>query len=213
MIRIGVTGGIGMGKSSASEFLAHRGVPIIDSDILAREMVKPGSQALLEIHATFGPGMLTPQGELDRTTLAAKIFGDEEARKKLESILHPRIRSAWSEQIRMLAEEGRATTAAVVIPLLFETGAQASFDKIICVASSAGTQKKRLLQRGLSEVQIQARNAAQWPVSKKMDLSDFVLWNDGSLDVLGQQIDLVFASLPHRQGETPTGVGRNSVEP
>lgn len=131
----GLTGGIGMGKSTAAKLLAERGLPVLDTDTIAREIVAPGQPALAEITARFGPAILTPDGHLDRARLADLVFADSAARQQLEAILHPRIRAVWIQQTEIWRSEGRPT-AIVVIPLLFETAAETSLDATVCIACS-----------------------------------------------------------------------------
>ena len=183
----GLTGGIGMGKSTAAEILQQRGVALTDSDLIAREVVAPGEPAVHEIQRAFGPGMLDSDGHLRRDELARRVFADEAARKQLEAILHPRIRAVWQAQLTQWRAEGRPLAVAA-IPLLFETGAEQHFDATICVACSAATQRQRLLARGWTPEQIDQRNRAQWPIEKKMSLADYVVWTEGSLDVLAEQL-------------------------
>ncbi len=183
----GLTGGIGMGKSAAGRLLAQRGIPVIDTDDLARELVEPGQPALLEIEKTFGAAMLDSSGRLRRGELAQIVFKDPAARKTLESILHPRIRSAWQDWVQDLRAKG-CPHALVVIPLLFETSAADLFDAVICVACSAVTQRRRLQERGWSEQQIRRRLSAQWPVERKLELSNYVVWSEGGLDALNAQL-------------------------
>jgi dephospho-CoA kinase len=188
----GLTGGIGMGKSTAAKMLQARGIPVLDTDIVARELVEPGQPALEEITATFGPEMLAADGCLRRDEMARKVFGDPAALKKLEAILHPRVREVWLKQIETWRAENHAR-AVVVIPLLFETEAQEHFDATICVACGESSQQKRLLARGWNEKQIQQRCAAQWPVSKKMEASNYVVWTEGELEVSGEQLDRIMS--------------------
>ena len=176
-----------MGKSAAAGFLHGRGIPVVDTDELARQLVQPGQSALAEIQSAFGPGIIGADGRLRREELARHVFADEVARKKLETILHPRIRDRWLAQIAAWRTAGSAA-AVVVIPLLFETGAESNFDQIICVACSAATQRERLLARGWMAEQISQRIAAQWPVEKKMALAHHVVWTEGDLDVLAAQL-------------------------
>jgi len=190
----GLTGGVGMGKSTAAGFLRTRGAQMVDTDELARQLVQPGQPALAEIQAEFGKKVIAPDGRLRRDELAEIIFADAAARKKLETILHPRIRERWLAQVEIWRQENRAR-AAVVIPLLFETRAESHFDKIICVACSAAAQRERLLARGWTPEQIQQRLAAQWPVEQKISRADFVVWTDGALDVPAQQLERIFATL------------------
>jgi dephospho-CoA kinase len=191
---LGLTGGIGMGKSIAARFLHERGAPIVDSDELARQLVEPGQPALNEIQAAFGKNMVARDGQLRRNELACVVFADGAARKRLETILHPRIRERWLAQIETWRRENRAL-AVVVIPLLFETQAESDFDKIICVACSAATQRQRLLSRGWTAEQIQQRLAAQWPIEQKIARANFVVWTEGALSVSAQQVERIVAAL------------------
>ena len=183
----GLTGGIGAGKSAAAEILRSRGIMVLDTDTIARQLVEPGQPALLEIVARFGEGVRTADGYLNRAALAKLVFGDETARKDLEAILHPRIRACWQAEVQKWRMEGRQT-AVVVIPLLFETGAETAFDAVICLACSAATQRERLQQRGWSEAEINQRIASQMPMEKKMHLASYMVWNEGSLEALADQL-------------------------
>ncbi|HEY1171855.1 MAG TPA: dephospho-CoA kinase [Verrucomicrobiae bacterium] len=185
----GLTGGIGAGKSAAAEILRNRGVMVTDTDHLARQLVEPGQPALVEIVARFGNGVL--QGEhLDRRALARIAFGDEAARKDLEGILHPRIRQAWETETQQWRQQG-CPVGVVVIPLLFETNAQTSFDAVICLGCSEQTQRQRLYQRGWSDVDINQRISSQLPLEKKMNRANYVIWNEGDLDTLAEQLDRI----------------------
>jgi dephospho-CoA kinase len=190
----GLTGGVGMGKSAATEFLRARRVSVVDTDDLARQLVQPGQPALAEIQAEFGNSIVGPDGRLRREALAQIVFADAGARQKLEAILHPRIRERWQAQLEAWRQENRPL-AVVVIPLLFETRAEPAFDKIICIACSAATQRERLLARGWSPDQNRQRLAAQWPIEQKIARSDFVVWTDGALDVHARQLDRILAAL------------------
>ncbi|MDB6125510.1 MAG: dephospho-CoA kinase [Pedosphaera sp.] len=183
----GLTGGIGMGKSTSDKLLRERGVPVVDTDIIARQIVEPGEPALEEIRKTFGSIVIDGNGLLRRDELAKIVFSNPVARKTLEEILHPRIRAIWEQQVDAWRKEGRSL-AVVVIPLLFETDAHAQFDAVVCVACSVASQRQRLLERGWSLDQIQKRIQSQWPVEKKMELSNFVVWTEGSLDVHAMQL-------------------------
>ena len=186
----GLTGGIGMGKSTAGLLLRDRGLPTVDTDVLARQIVEPGQPALREIQQAFGGEIVGPDGRLRRKELARIVFSDPAARQKLEGITHPRIRELWMKQISIWRAE-RHPVAMVVIPLLFETGAQTEMDATICAACSANTQRRRLADRGWTAEQIQQRLAAQWPVEKKSGAADFVVWTEGGLEVLGQQLERI----------------------
>ena len=185
---LGLTGGVGMGKSTAARLLKKAGLPVVDSDDLAREAVQPGTEGLAEIADGFGEGFLKADGSLDRDKMASTVFQDEGARKRLETIIHPRVRAAWENRIEQWREQKRPV-GVVVIPLLFEVGLQDSFDAVLCVASTASTQRSRLRGRNWSDAQIAARIAAQMDIAQKMDLADHVLWNEGTPDQLGEQLN------------------------
>jgi len=185
---IGITGGVGMGKSTAQTLLVARSIPIIDTDELARLLVEPGQPALAEIVAQFGKQFLDQDGRLRREALATLVFKDTQARGRLESILHPRIRASWTKQVEQWRQDGVAL-GTVVIPLLFETGAAPGFDRTVCVACSPQTQVRRLRERGWTDAQIQQRIAAQWPIERKLEASDCVVWTEGTLEVHAQQWD------------------------
>ena len=191
---LGLTGGIGMGKSTAADLFRARGVPVVDTDELARQLVEPGQPALAEVLAAFGPHLAGPDGQLRRDQLARLVFADPAARKRLESILHPPIRARWRAQVETWRAEGRPL-AVVVIPLLFETGAEAELDITVCVACSAATKRRRLLARGWSPEQIEQRLQAQWPIEKKIASADYVIWTEADLDLHAAQIDRILRSL------------------
>jgi len=200
----GLTGGVGMGKSTAARFLREHGAQIVDTDELARELVQPGQPALAEIQNVFGQKVISPGGQLRRAELAKIVFADAAARKKLEAILHPPIRKQWLAQIEAWlaapkrSDGGRGENhplAVVVIPLLFETRAESHFDKILCAACSAAAQRERLLARGWMPEQIRQRTTAQMPVEQKIARADFVIWTDGALDAHAQQIERILAAL------------------
>jgi len=186
----GLTSGIGMGKSAAAQILIQRGLPVADTDLLARSIVEPGQPALEEIQRTFGSSVISPDGRLLRGALARIVFSDPAAREKLETITHPRIRDLWKAQVESWRAR-RTPGGCVVIPLLFETNAETEFDATICVACSAATQQKRLLERGWTAEQIAQRIAAQLPIEKKIAKATFVVWNEGSLEILAAQLDSI----------------------
>jgi dephospho-CoA kinase len=187
---IGITGGIGMGKSTAARWLEARGLPVVDTDELARRVVEPGQPALTEVRAAFGPDYLDGAGALRRAELARLVFADNAARRTLEAILHPRIRALWTaEAARWRARE--TPVACVVIPLLFETDATPEFDVTVCIACSSATQHERLRARGWSSDEIQQRSAAQWPAARKCALANYVVWSEGVLENTGEQLSRI----------------------
>ena len=183
----GLTGGIGMGKSACAQLLQGRGAVVVDSDELARQVVQPGQPALAQVRDFFGPDIVGPDGQLKRGVVAQIVFADATARRRLEDILHPRIRDLWHAQIETWRNEGKPL-AVVVIPLLFETKAEGEFDTVICAACSAATQRKRLLARGWPVEQIGQRIAAQLPIEEKMARSHHVIWTEAGMDVHAQQV-------------------------
>jgi dephospho-CoA kinase len=191
----GLTGGVGMGKSCAAQFLAATGIPVADTDRIARDLVEPGQPALLEIQKAFGSDLVDLDGRLRREALAQLVFADPAARHQLEQILHPRIRSIWRGEADRWGAEGQRC-AVVVIPLLFEIDVAREFDLTICVACSTVVQWDRLVRRGWDDTQIQRRCDAQLPVRIKMDRADHVVWNDASLEVLHAQLRRVLSGGP-----------------
>ena len=182
-----------MGKSTSASFLERLGIPVIDTDLLARQIVEPGQPALAEIQQTFGDSVVGSDGRLRRDEVARLVFADDSKRRQLEAILHPRIRELWLAQVAAWRAENRAM-GAVVIPLLYETDAAKEFDVIVCTACSAASQRRRLEARGWSAAQIEQRIAAQWPAQKKMDLSGFVIWTEPPLDIHAAQVKRVAES-------------------
>ena len=190
---LGLTGGVGMGKSACADLLRTRDVPVIDTDQLAREVVEPGQPALHEVRQAFGAQVFDPAGQLRRDLLAQRVFSDPAARKQLEEILHPRIRRLWQERTNDWRIR-KSRLGVVVIPLLFETKAEKEFDSVICVACSAETQQTRLRARGWSDQEIQQRIGAQWPVDQKIARANHVIWAEGSLAVHAAQLDRILTA-------------------
>ena len=188
----GLTGGIGMGKSTCADLLAKASIPVIDTDGLAHSLTKPGQPAVVEIGTAFGPAVVDEAGNLRRDVLAEIVFKDAAARTRLESILHPRIAAAWAAQVDQWKQAGRPI-GVVVIPLLFETGAEHAFDATVCVACTAKTQMERLAGRGWTPEQSARRIASQMPVDQKMARADFVLWSEGEVSTLAAQAHRIFS--------------------
>jgi len=194
MLLIGLTGGIGMGKSTVAEYLSRSGESVVDTDVLARELVAPGQPALAEISRDFGEKVLAADGSLDRSALAKIVFQDESHRKRLEAILHPRIRVAWKTWAGRCFEQG-VRRVVIVIPLLFETGADRELNLTLCVACSPDTQTRRLHARGWNDQEIERRISAQLPIREKIERSNRVVWNEAGLDVCEKQVARILASL------------------
>ena len=191
---MGLTGGIGAGKSEASEYLKRLGIPILDTDVVARELVTPGQPALDQIVAAFGSGILDFQGHLDRTRLGLRVFEDSAALRRLEAILHPRIYEGWTAWIRQQSLQDQRL-CAVVIPLLYEKGYDSHFQVTLALGCTPQTQRQRLHQRQWTDQMIDQRLAAQWPMSEKLQRANYCLWSEGQREALHQQIETVLKSV------------------
>ncbi|WP_448619751.1 dephospho-CoA kinase [Geodermatophilus sp. URMC 65] len=186
MLRIGLTGGIGSGKSTVAGLLAARGARIVDADRIAREVVEPGTPGLEAVVAAFGRGVLTPEGALDRPALAAVVFADPDARRRLDGIVHPLVRARAAEVV------AAAPPDAVVVqdvPLLVETGQAASYDLVLVVEADLDTRVRRLVGRGLSEEDARARIAAQATDEQRRAVADVVLDNSRTVEDLEAQVE------------------------
>jgi dephospho-CoA kinase len=192
---VGLTGGIASGKSTVAEILARQGAAIINADVLAREVVEPGHQAWTEIVNAFGTAVLQPDRALDRQKLRAIIFDDPDARKKLESIIHPQVRALAEQRIREHAAAGYVVIIYEV-PLLFEGNLQEWLRPVILVACDIDTQRKRLQSRdNLSAAQAQKHIDAQMSLAAKRRLADYVIENNGSLEDLERQVRAVLEKI------------------
>jgi dephospho-CoA kinase len=192
MVRVGLTGGIASGKSAVAAELAARGAIIIDADVLAREVVEPGTPALAAIIDRFGPQVLS-DSQLDRARLAQIVFADPLARRDLERIVHPAVRARAADLERAA---GRAAVVVHVIPLLVETGQQEDFDLVVTVDVDHETQIKRLIARdGYTRAEAESRIAAQASREDRRIAADVVLDNTGSVAQLREQIDALWAEL------------------
>jgi dephospho-CoA kinase len=192
MVRVGLTGGIASGKSLVAAELAARGAIIIDADVLARDVVEPGTPALAAIVDRFGAPVLS-EGGLDRARLAQIVFADPLARRDLERIVHPAVRTRAAELERAA---GDAAIVVHVIPLLVETGQQEDFDFVVTVDVDHETQIERLMARnGYSRAEAESRIAAQASREERVNAADVVLRNTGSVTQLREQIDALWAEL------------------
>ena len=186
MIRLGLTGGVGMGKSTASQFLNDLGFKVADTDDIARKLVEPGKPALEDIVKAFGTEVLQDNGELNREKAAEIVFSDDSKRLKLEEILHPLIRENWELRLNEWSLENEKL-GVVVIPLLYETECERYFDKVVCMACSKDIQRQRLRQRGWSDLEIDQRIKAQLLIGEKMSRADYVVWTNGAINTHANQ--------------------------
>ena len=185
---IGLTGGIASGKSTVARILKRLGAAIVDADALAREVVEPGRDAWKDIVDAFGAAILQPDQTLDRQKLRATIFNNPAARKKLEAIIHPRVRALAEERIKQHAAAGYELVVYEV-PLLFEGNLQEWLRPVILVACNLDTQKRRLQERdGLSVEASQKHIDAQMSLAEKRRLADYVIENDGNLEDLEREV-------------------------
>jgi len=193
VLRVGLTGGIGSGKSEVSRRLAERGAVVVDADVLAREVVAPGTDGLTEVVREFGTGVLSPDGSLDRSALGAQVFGDDEARRRLEQIIHPRVRARAAEL------EAALDPGAVVvhdIPLLIETGQDDDFDVLVVVDAPDDVRVQRLRStRGMSHDEARSRIAAQATRGQRLAAADHVVINDDSLATLDESVARLWEAL------------------
>ena len=194
MIRLGLTGGVGMGKSTASQFLNDLGFKVADTDDIARKLVEPGKPALKDIVKAFGKEVLQDNGELNRKKAAEIVFSDDSKRLKLEEILHPLIRKNWELRLNDWSLENEKL-GVVVIPLLYETECERYFDKVVCMACSKDIQRQRLRQRGWSDLEIDQRIKAQLLIEEKMSRADYVVWTNGTVDTHAKQWDELISYL------------------
>ena len=193
-----LTGGIGSGKSTVARHWRSLGLPVIDADVLAREVVAPGSAGLDAIVARFGADVLTAEGRLDRPRLGRIVFDDAQSRMDLEHIVHPRVRRAAAEAFEALSARGKEL-ACYEVPLLFETKQEEHYRPVVVVRVSQETQLSRAAARdGVAPEAVQARIASQLPIEEKVARADFVIDNDGPLSRTLEQADAVLDAIRER---------------
>jgi dephospho-CoA kinase len=192
---VGLTGGIGAGKSTVCEMFARRGAVVVDADLIVREVQQPGTEAFNEIVETFGSDVVSADGTLDRQKVADVVFADPDKRKALEAITHPHVGAKFAER----AQELRDTDNIVIldIPLLgaSKSGSERFADVVVVVTASPETRIARLEARGLDRADAEARIAAQISDDERLKLADHVLRNDGSIDELEKQVDALWRTL------------------
>jgi dephospho-CoA kinase len=200
VILFGLTGGLASGKSTVAARLRALGVPVIDADQLAREVVEPGTPGLAAVAAAFGPSILLPDGSLDRPAVAALVFSDPAARRRLNAIVHPLIAAASAARVAELGARGDPV-ACYEAALLVENGLADAFRPLVVVAVAEDVQVARAMARdGATEEQARARIAAQLPLSAKVAAADYVIDNGGSREETERRTDEVLAEIRKRAG-------------
>lgn len=189
-MNIGLTGGIATGKSTVSHLLTERGAALVDLDRIAREVVEPGQAPLRQIVQRFGQAVLNEDGTLNRSKLGAIVFSNEAERKALEAITHPAIRASMREQMEALQRERPDRLVVVDVPLLYESGLQPFFERVMVVYAPRAVQLERLMKRNaLSEEEAMQRINAQMDIEEKRRLADIVIDNGSSLEHTVEQVD------------------------
>ena len=186
MLRIGLTGGIGSGKSTVAALLAAHGAQVVDADRIARAVVEPGTPGLAAVVAEFGADVLAADGALDRAALASVVFSDPAARARLDAIVHPLVRARAAELVAAAPADG---VVVQDVPLLVETGQAGSFDLVLVVEADQGARVRRLVERGLTVEDARARIAAQATDEQRRAVADVVVPNDGDRSELAARVD------------------------
>ena len=195
---VGLTGGIACGKTTVAQMFGDLGIPVIDADVLAREVVEPGTPGLARIVEAFGEDVLDAHGHLDRKRLADVVFEDEQARGKLNGILHPLIGAAGAEHIANL-QDSPAPYILYEAALLVETGSYRAFSALVVVSADETVQRARLVERDHStKEEADARIASQLPLTEKTAVADYVVVNDGDLEATRSQVVTVHEKLVSR---------------
>lgn len=207
---IGLTGGIGSGKSAVADLLAEHGAVIVDADLIAREAVLPGTRALQAIAERFGSGVIDASGALDRATLGEIVFADPQALADLEAITHPAIRELSAVRI---AAAGSEAIVVQVVPLLAEAGMQDTFDAVIVVDVPEEVQEHRVLSRdGWTLEHVRARMTAQATRQQRLAIADHVVDNSGDRDQLAQQVARLWTELLSNRNTHPTGRSERAAQ-
>jgi dephospho-CoA kinase len=199
VLLVGLTGGIGSGKSTVARMLELRGAVVFDADVLARQAVEPGTPGHDAVVERFGANVLGPGGELDREALASIVFADPAARRDLEAIVHPEVRRLFAEGCEAYRDDDVVVVFSA--PLLVETGMHTAFEVLVVVSTPVESQIERLLRdRGMREDSIRSRIAAQAPLEEKAAVADVIVDNEGTLEELQAQVDRLWNDLRTRAG-------------
>jgi dephospho-CoA kinase len=196
MLLVGLTGGIGSGKSTVARFLGEHGAVIVDADVFARDAVRAGSDAFEAVVRRFGDQVVGPDGELDRPKLASIVFADRAALADLEAIVHPEVRRMIADRIQ--AELDTDHVVVLVNPLLIEMGGHRDCDVVVVISADPETQVARTVARGMDEADVRARLAAQLPIEERARAADVLLDNEDTLERLEAEVAVLWASLAAR---------------
>lgn len=194
-MKLGLTGGIASGKSTTANLLRAWGAEVIDSDQLAHEAMAPGQPAHDQIVAHFGRAILNADGTINRQQLGEIVFRSDAERGCLNRIVHPRVREEWKRRTAEAVASSKETVVVAMIPLLYETKVESSFDAVLVVGCRRETQARRMRERGLREDQVGTWLRSQLPLPMKMERADFAVWNEYSLAILEEQTRMVWNQL------------------
>jgi dephospho-CoA kinase len=199
MVILGITGGIGSGKSLAAEFFRSRGAAVVDADQVARDLMAPGLSLLVEVAAAFGREVLFPDGSLDRRKLSRMVFGKPEAVAKLNALTHPPIMAEVQRRIQRLGGEGNVSVVCVVAPLLLEAGGRGLVDRLLVIWADEAERVRRVMARdGLSESEVRQRMAAQMPVGEQLRAGDWVVDTTAGREPAIHRLDEIWRQLVGR---------------
>jgi len=198
MLLVGLTGGLGSGKSTVARMLQERGAVVLDADVFARDAVRAGSEGFVAVVRRFGEEVVGPDGELDRAQLAGIVFADRSALDDLEAIVHPEVRRMLVDALQ--AELDTDHVVVLVNPLLIEMGTHRDCDVVVVVSTESETQVARATGRGMDEADVRARIAAQLPLDERARHADVLLDNEGSLEDLDREVSVLWANLAARAG-------------
>jgi len=205
MFRVALTGGIATGKSYVRSRVAARGVPTIDADAVVHALFAPGTGVVAEVARRFGAGMLAPDGSVNRRALGGLVFSDGASRRDLETIVHPAVYARIAEWTAACARDGAAWVLAD-IPLLYETGREGDFDRVVVAACSPEEQLRRVVRRDrLTEAEAHARIGAQRPIGEKARMADYVVDTSGPFDETDRRVEAVCRSLDRAAGGSRAG--------
>lgn len=195
MVRIAITGGIACGKSLVGDIFQYSGIPVRDADDIVHELMTRGQPVYDKIIDAFGGTILGNDGAIDRAVLGKMVFSNPALLNQLNDLVHPAVRDEWTQWL----EQQSGHAAAVIIPLLYEVSLDRGWNAVVCVGTSPREQRRRLRERGLSEADADARIRAQMDVARKMELADYVIFNNGSRSLLEQQTKRVIMKILEKQ--------------